>query len=80
MKEGDVIRVGNLTLKVIHTPGHTPENISFSLTDHPATDKPVMVLTGDFVFVGDIGRPDLLENATGLIGTKDIGANKCLSH
>lgn len=76
VKEGDVIRVGNLTLKVIHTPGHTPESISFLLTDHPATDKPVMVFTGDFVFVGDIGRPDLLEHAAGLIGTKDVGARQ----
>jgi hydroxyacylglutathione hydrolase len=76
LKEGDIIRVGNLTLEVIHTPGHTPESISFLLTDHPATDKPVMVLTGDFVFVGDIGRPDLLEKAAGLAGTKEDGAKQ----
>ncbi len=60
----------------MHTPGHTPESISFLLTDHPATDKPVMVFTGDFVFVGDIGRPDLLEKAAGLIGTKEAGAKQ----
>lgn len=76
LKEGSVIKVGNLTLEVIHTPGHTPESISFLLTDHPATDKPVMVFTGDFVFVGDIGRPDLLEKAAGLIGTKEAGAKQ----
>ncbi len=76
LKEGDIIRVGNLTLEVMHTPGHTPESISFLLTDHPATDKPVMVFTGDFVFVGDIGRPDLLEKAAGLIGTKEAGAKQ----
>src|SRR5690606_5085134 len=64
------------TLEVMHTPGHTPESISFLLTDHPATDKPVMVFTGDFVFVGDIGRPDLLEKAAGLIGTKEAGAKQ----
>lgn len=74
--DGDSIKVGNLTLEVIHTPGHTPESISFLLTDHPATDKPVMVFTGDFVFVGDIGRPDLLEKAAGLIGTKEAGAKQ----
>lgn len=74
LKDGDTIKVGNLTLEVMHTPGHTPESISFLLTDHPATDKPVMVFTGDFVFVGDIGRPDLLEKAAGLIGTKETGA------
>lgn len=76
LKNGDVINVGNLKLEVIHTPGHTPESISFLLTDTPASDKPVMLFTGDFVFVGDIGRPDLLEKAAGMIGTQDIGAHQ----
>lgn len=76
LRDGSVIKVGNLTFDVMHTPGHTPESISFLLTDHPATDKPVMIFTGDFVFVGDIGRPDLLEKAAGLIGTKEIGAKQ----
>lgn len=76
LKHGDKINVGNLMLEVVHTPGHTPESISFLLTDHPATDKPVMVFTGDFVFVGDIGRPDLLEKAAGIVGTMDKGARQ----
>lgn len=76
LKHGDQIQVGNLSLEVLHTPGHTPESISFLLTDHPATDKPVMVFTGDFVFVGDIGRPDLLEKAAGLLGTQEVGAHQ----
>ena len=76
LKHGDKIKVGNLTLEVIHTPGHTPESISFLLTDHPASDEPVMVFTGDFVFVGDIGRPDLLEKAAGLTGTQEKGAHE----
>lgn len=76
LQEGSVITIGNLTLEVLHTPGHTPESISFLLTDHAATDKPVMVFTGDFVFVGDIGRPDLLEKAAGLAGTKETGARQ----
>lgn len=76
LKDGDVIKVGNLSLAVMHTPGHTPESISFLLTDHPATDEPVMLFTGDFVFVGDIGRPDLLEKAAGIIGTKEEGAKQ----
>ena len=74
LRNGNVITVGNLTLEVIHTPGHTPESISFLLTDKPASLKPVMLFTGDFVFVGDIGRPDLLEKAAGMIGTQEAGA------
>lgn len=76
LKDGAIIKVGNLSLEVMHTPGHTPESISFLLTDHPATDEPVMIFTGDFVFVGDIGRPDLLEKAAGLMGTKEVGAKQ----
>lgn len=76
LKDGDEFKVGNLKIEVIHTPGHTPESISFLLTDLPASDKPVMVFTGDFVFVGDIGRPDLLEKAAGMVGTQDIGAKQ----
>jgi hydroxyacylglutathione hydrolase len=74
VKGGDIIKMGNLTFEVIHTPGHTPESISFLLTDKPASKEPVMLFTGDFVFVGDVGRPDLLEQAAGLKGTQDIGA------
>lgn len=76
LKDGDVIKVGNLKIEVLHTPGHTPESISFLLTDTPASTEPVMLFTGDFVFVGDIGRPDLLEKAAGLKGTQDIGAKQ----
>ncbi|WP_373522419.1 rhodanese-like domain-containing protein [Aquiflexum sp.] len=74
IKHGDVVKMGNLTFEVLHTPGHTLESISFLLTDKPATNEPVMLFTGDFVFVGDVGRPDLLEQAAGLKGTQDIGA------
>lgn len=76
LKHGSVVMVGNLQFKVLHTPGHTPESISFLLTDLPASNEPVMLFTGDFVFVGDVGRPDLLEKAAGLKGTQDIGANQ----
>jgi len=74
LKDGDTFMVGNLKFEVLHTPGHTPESISFLLTDTPASPEPVMFFTGDFVFVGDIGRPDLLEKAAGLVGTTDAGA------
>jgi len=74
LKDGDTFMMGNLKFEVLHTPGHTPESISFLLTDTPASLEPVMFFTGDFVFVGDIGRPDLLEKAAGLMGTADAGA------
>jgi hydroxyacylglutathione hydrolase len=72
--DGYLIKIGNLTLEVMHTPGHTPEHISFILTDHPASDKPIGAFTGDFVFVGDVGRPDLLEKAAGIKDTMKKGA------
>ncbi|MBO9205259.1 MULTISPECIES: MBL fold metallo-hydrolase [Niastella] len=76
LKDGSRIQLGNLEFEVLHTPGHTPESISFLLTDKPASSEPVMLFTGDFVFVGDIGRPDLLEKAAGLIGTQETGAHQ----
>jgi len=53
LKHGSQVMVGNLKIDVLHTPGHTPESISFLLTDTPASKEPVMLFTGDFVFVGD---------------------------
>jgi hydroxyacylglutathione hydrolase len=76
LKDGSSFMVGNLRIDVLHTPGHTPESISFLLTDTPASPEPVMFFTGDFVFVGDIGRPDLLEKAAGMTGTMDAGAHE----
>ncbi|MDQ2668588.1 MAG: MBL fold metallo-hydrolase, partial [Gemmatimonadota bacterium] len=74
LHDGDVIRVGNIRLDVVHTPGHTPEHISFIVTDGAATDRPMGALTGDFIFVGDVGRPDLLERAANIAGTMEAGA------
>lgn len=76
LKDGDSFMVGNLKFDVLHTPGHTPESISFLLTDTPASPEPVMLFTGDFVFVGDVGRPDLLEKAAGIKGTQEVGAHQ----
>lgn len=77
MKDKDSFMVGNIKVEVMHTPGHTPEHISFLVTDTPAiADVPIMMFTGDFVFVGDIGRPDLLEKAAGYRGTMEIGARQ----
>ncbi len=76
LRDGDEIKIGNIKLKVLHTPGHTPEHISFLLTDTPASSEPSMIFTGDFVFVGDVGRPDLLEKAAGIKGTMLEGAKQ----
>lgn len=75
LKDGDSIRIGNVRLDTIHTPGHTPESISFLLTDAGGgATSPMGIFTGDFVFVGSIGRPDLLETAAGVAGSAETGA------
>jgi hydroxyacylglutathione hydrolase len=75
LKEGDTFLAGKIEFKVMYTPGHTPESISFLLTDQGGgADKPMGIFTGDFVFVGSIGRPDLLEEAAGIVGTAEPGA------
>jgi hydroxyacylglutathione hydrolase len=70
------IRIGNITLKALHTPGHTPEHLSFLITDGATTSEPGFFLTGDFVFVGDVGRPDLLDEAAGAVATRFAGAKQ----
>src|SRR5690606_3972747 len=74
LKDGDSFMVGNVRIDVMHTPGHTPEHIAFLVTDTAGADRPMGVFTGDFVFVGDVGRPDLLERAAGYAGTMVAGA------
>ena len=74
VRDGDHFMVGNIRIEVMHTPGHTPEHVSFLVTDTPASAGPWGILTGDFVFVGDVGRPDLLERAAGHAGTMEAGA------
>lgn len=68
LKGGDTLWLGNVRLDVRHTPGHTPEGISLLVSDTTRAPEPWMVLTGDTLFVGDIGRPDLvgIEAARGL--------------
>lgn len=76
LQDGDTFKVGNIKFEVMHTPGHTPEHISFLLTDAAGADRPMGIFSGDFVFVGDVGRPDLLEKAVGVAGTAEIGARQ----
>ncbi|MEO7997695.1 MAG: MBL fold metallo-hydrolase [Gemmatimonadaceae bacterium] len=74
LHDGDVFMVGNIKFDVVHTPGHTPEHLSFVVSDTPAAAGAMGILTGDFVFVGDVGRPDLLEKAAKIAGTMESSA------
>lgn len=74
VRDGDQFKIGGLVFDVMSTPGHTPEHITFVLTDPVASDVPMAAFTGDFLFVGDVGRPDLLERAAGFAGTMEAGA------
>lgn len=76
VRDGDTFMVGNIKVDVLHTPGHTPEHIAFQITDTAGANRPMGVFTGDFLFVGDVGRPDLLEEAAGYKGTKVAGARQ----
>ncbi|MBL9001989.1 MAG: MBL fold metallo-hydrolase [Phycisphaerae bacterium] len=77
LKDGDTFTVGNIEFRAVHTPGHTPEHLCFMVTDRGGgADKPMGVATGDFVFVGDLGRPDLLESAAGFKGKADPSAHR----
>jgi hydroxyacylglutathione hydrolase len=74
--DGDQWMVGNVRVETMHTPGHTPEHCSFISTDTTTADQPIGIFTGDFLFVGDVGRPDLLEGQADSKETdsKEIGA------
>lgn len=74
--DGDTFSLGNIKFDVVHTPGHTPESVSFLVTDGAMTDEPMGILSGDFVFVGDVGRPDLLETAAGQEGAMKPAARE----
>lgn len=77
LHDGDVFAVGNIQFKALHTPGHTPEHLGFLVTDlGGGANEPVALLTGDFIFVGDVGRPDLLEQAAGHLGTQTAAARQ----
>jgi hydroxyacylglutathione hydrolase len=69
-----VIRIGAVRLEAIHTPGHTPEHLSFLVTDTAVASEPMGAVTGDFLFVGDVGRPDLLERSVHVAGSADTAA------
>lgn len=76
LHDGDRIEIGKITVTAVHTPGHTPEHLAFLVTDGAATAEPMGILTGDFVFVGDVGRPDLLEKAAHVAKTAELSARQ----
>lgn len=75
LRHGDTFKVGNIELQALLTPGHTPEHLSFLVTDlGGGANEPMALLSGDFLFVGDVGRPDLLESAAGQAGVMEPSA------
>jgi hydroxyacylglutathione hydrolase len=76
LRDGDTFQVGNIRFQAVHTPGHTPEHMSYLVTDiGGGASEPIGMITGDFVFVGDLGRPDLLESAAGMAGIAEPSAH-----
>ena len=75
LTDHDTFMVGNIEFRALHTPGHTPEHLSYLVRDagSGATDA-IALASGDFVFVGDVGRPDLLETAAGAVGSMEPAA------
>ena len=76
LQGGDSFKVGNILIETVHTPGHTPEHLTFMVTDTAGADRPMGAFTGDFIFAGDVGRPDLLEKAAGISGTMEAAARQ----
>lgn len=77
LKHGDKFHVGNIEVEAVHTPGHTPEHLIYAVTDKGGgSEEPMGLATGDFIFVGDLGRPDLLESAAGQEGVMEPSAKE----
>ena len=61
VKGGDRIRMGEVGMEMVHTPGHRPEQLCLLITDHSRGEEPWCILTADFLLVGDLARPDLAQ-------------------
>lgn len=70
------ISLGNVEIEVMHTPGHTPESLTFLVRNLKEVHTPIKAITGDFIFVGDVGRPDLLEKSAGQKNAQFTGAQQ----
>ncbi len=76
LHDGVCFSVGSVQVQVLHVPGHTPEHLTFLVTDTATASEPMGCFTGDFIFVGDVGRPDLLERAVQRQGTMEESARQ----
>lgn len=77
LRDGGIFHIGRIRFQALHTPGHTPEHLSYLVTDEGGgANEPLAIISGDFLFVGDVGRPDLLEQAAGFAGTQEAGARQ----
>ena len=74
LRHGEAVPLGRVRLSVRHTPGHTPEHLVFLVTDEGMSELAVGMVSGDFLFAGDVGRPDLLERAVGITGSMQRSA------
>lgn len=75
LRDGNTFHIGKILIQAISTPGHTPEHLSYLITDEGSgANQPIALATGDFLFVGDVGRPDLLESAAGVAGSMEPSA------
>jgi hydroxyacylglutathione hydrolase len=70
VQDGNVLELGNVSIQVMHTPGHTPEHISLLITDRTRATEPWFVLTGHTLMVGDLGRTELATSAED--GARDL--------
>lgn len=77
LHDGDTFEVGGIEFRALHTPGHTPEHLCYLVTDRGGgATEPMGLVSGDFVFAGDVGRPDLLESAVGQRGASEPAARQ----
>ena len=75
--DGDTFLIGKVKITALHLPGHTPEHLCFLIEDQGGgANEPMVLVSGDFLFVGDVGRPDLLETAAGHAGSQESGARQ----
>ena len=65
IRHGDSFRVGEIRIDAVHTPGHTPEHLTFLVTEKPVSSEPFGAFTGDFLSAGDVGRPELIDDQAG---------------